>query len=273
MLPTFLITFRESLEASLIISVIFGYLIKTGRGNYSSTVLRGVAAGMGASVVAALLFSRFIGGLEGFAETLFEGSMMLFASLLISTLLMWAMKNSNIFHRIRNDVDVSLNKRQEAGLFLLSFIAVFREGVETVLFLAAVNFSSGVSFVGASVGFLAAIMIGYAFFISTGKLNIKSFFQVTGFLLLLFAAGLFAHSVHEFQEAGLLPFFAQQAWNTEQILSDKGFVGSIMKSLLGYNAAPSVLEVVAYFSYIGIVSLVYYRVHAAKNTAMLVKRV
>lgn len=272
MLPTLLVTFRESLEASLVVVIILSYLIKTGRGRYSKVVFQGVTYGIAASLAVALLFSRFAGGLEGVTEAIFEGSTMLVASLLISSLLIWAMKHSNTSHRIKKDVDVALDKRQEAGLLLLAFVAVFREGVETVLFLAAVSFSGGLSLFGGLLGMTSAVAVGYLFFVTSGKLNLKIFFFVTGIMLLLFSAGLFASFVHEFQEAGVISVLVQEAWNTEHILSERGFAGSIMKSLLGYNANPSVLEVVAYLSYIAFVGFVYYKVNPAKNIAALVKR-
>lgn len=264
MFPTFLVTFRETLEAALIIGIILSYLIKTGRGKYSGTIYRGAAAGVIGSVAVAFLFSSFAGGLEGVTEAIFEGSTMLVAAVMISSLLIWAMKHSNTSHKIRKDVDTALNKKQEFGLLLLSFVAVFREGVETVLFLAAVNFSGGVSLLGGVFGIPSALFVGYLFFVTSGKLNLKVFFFATGIMLLLLSAGLFSRSVHEFQEAGVINVMTQEAWNIENILSEKGLAGSIMKSLLGYNANPSVLEVIAYFSYMGFVGFVYSRVTLRK---------
>jgi high-affinity iron transporter len=81
------------------------------------------------------------------------------------------------------------------------------------------------------------------------RLNLKLFFDVTSIFLVIFAAGLFAHAVHEYQEINLLPVLTASAWNTEWLLSNESLLGSILRSLVGYNDNPSLLEVVGYASY------------------------
>lgn len=81
----------------------------------------------------------------------------------------------------------------------------------------------------------------------------------TGVLLIVFAAGLVAHGIHEFQEAGLLPVFIEHLWDTNPILDEKGTLGSILKSLFGYNGNPSLMEVLSYVGYYVVIGLAMWR--------------
>jgi high-affinity iron transporter len=84
-------------------------------------------------------------------------------------------------------------------------------------------------------------------------LNLRRFFDVTSVLLLIFAAGLFAHGIHEFAELGWLPEIAENVWNLQPVLSDSSTVGSLLRVLVGYNDAPALIEVIAYLAYWGVV--------------------
>jgi high-affinity iron transporter len=85
------------------------------------------------------------------------------------------------------------------------------------------------------------------------QLNIRAFFRVTGVLLLVFAAGLVAHGVHELQEAALLPTLIEHVWDMNPILDENGTLGTFLKALFGYNGNPSLLEVIAYVAYLIVV--------------------
>ena len=137
----------------------------------------------------------------------------------------------------------------------VAFLAVFREGVETALLLSATLFAaSGQSTVlGILAGLGAAALVGYLIYASTVRLNLRVFFNVTALLLLVFAAGLLAHSIHEFQEAGLLLVINEHLWDTSGLLSESSTLGQLLQTLVGYNANPSLLEVVAYWLYWGFV--------------------
>ena len=137
-------------------------------------------------------------------------------------------------------------------LFGVAFVAVLREGIETALFLTAASLSvaAGQTLLGGALGLLAALAVGWLIYAGGKRLDVRAFFRVTGVLLILFAAGLLAHGVHELQEAGLLPVVIEHVWDISPILSDEGTLGSLLKALLGYNANPSLLEVVAYVGYL-----------------------
>jgi high-affinity iron transporter len=127
--------------------------------------------------------------------------------------------------------------------------------VELALFLAAAAFSSSApqTAPGALFGLGTAALLGWILFASTLRLNLRRFFQVTGVLLIFFAAGLVAHSLHEFNVLGWVPSVIEHIWNLTRILNDQSTFGQVLAALFGYNASPSLTEVLAYAGYFGIV--------------------
>jgi len=129
--------------------------------------------------------------------------------------------------------------------------------VELGLFLTAAAFSTESSQVilGASVGLIAAAVLGWLIYSSTVRLNLKHFFNVTSVLLLIFAAGLVAHGVHEFNEVGWIPAVIDPIWNINHVLDEKSTLGELLNALFGYNGNPSLTEALAYVSYIVVIVL------------------
>lgn len=259
MVETLLITFRETLEASLIIGIILAFLYKAQQQRYKHAVYWGVGLAVVASMFTAWLFSKFAGGFEGKAEQLFEGITMFFAAGLLTYMIFWMMFHRGIKHKLESKVSERLDKGEFFGLLGLTFFEVFKEGVETVIFLNAIAFGADSwDIIWGIIGIAAAILIGYILFATTIKINLKRFFTVTSVLLVLFAAGLTAHAVHEFQEAGVITIGAQEVWNINPpqhsdgsypMLHEKGSVGILLKGLFGYNGNPSLLEVISYGMY------------------------
>lgn len=259
MLANFLITFRETLEAVLVVGIILAYLSRTGQKRFNKSVWWGVAAGIVGSIIAAVLFYLFFGGLSGRIEQIFEGITMLIAAVLLTWMILWMMKQEHVVREIEEKVAKEAVKSHSFGIALLAGVAVFREGVETVIFLSAASFvAGGYGIVGAFLGMLVAILLGYIFFLGVKKIKIKLFFQVTSIILILFAAGLVAHGIHEFQEASVLPTFVEHVYDINHIIDEKGTGGSILKAIFGYNGNPSLLEIISYLGYL-LLSFVLYR--------------
>ena len=260
MIESFIITFRETLEVSLIVGIILGYLVKTKQIKYNKIIYLGVASGIVASIIGALLFNYLAGGFTGRTEEIFEGITMLVGALLLTTMILWMMKQKHIAKELEHKISLKIAETYKLGLFLLIFTAVLREGIETVIFLGAASFvSTNNSVFGALAGIISAIFLGYAIFIGSMKINIKMFFNITSILLILFAAGLVAHGVHEFQEAGAIPTVIEQVWDINPpvnpdgsypLLHEKGHIGSILKGLFGYNGDPSLIEALSYLAYL-----------------------
>lgn len=247
----FVITLREGLEAALIVGIILGYLAKTGQPGYYRQVFLGVIGAVVASIATAAVFKSVLGGFEEY-EQIFEGIFMLLAVCLLTPVIFWMHNNSkNIKSNLENKINTAVSGKQMLGLAVISFLSVYREGVETVLFLgaAAFNSSAGGTLAGGITGIITAIVLALIIFKGTSKLNLKTFFKVTGAVLVLFAAGLAAHGVHELQEAGIIPVIIEHVWNTNGIINENNYIGSLLKSLFGYNGNPSLLEVISWCLY------------------------
>lgn len=265
MFAEFLITFRETLEAALAVGIIMAYLKRTGNLRHAWSVYLGVLAALVASVVAAVAFNALLGGFEGAAENIFEGSLMVFASLLVTWMVFWMMRPRRVREDIENQTDVALSRNAAVGLSLFAFISVFREGVETVIFVsAAAAQDAGNTLFGVAAGLLGAIILSLIVFKTAARLNLKVFFKVTSIILVVFAAGILAHGVHEFQEAGWLPV-QDEIWNTKGILDDEGTLGGIMRTLVGYNDNPTLLEAASWLGYLVFVVAAYKRLQVASK--------
>jgi len=161
------------------------------------------------------------------------------------------MRQKQISRQLEHKVETRIHKAKKFGLFLLVFVAVLREGIETVIFLGAASFvSTGNSLTGSLAGIAAAVLLGYAIFVGSMKIDLKKFFNITSVLLILFAAGLVAHGIHEFEEAGIIPIVVEHVWDINSILNENGLVGSMLKGLFGYNGNPSLIEVLSYIIYV-----------------------
>ncbi|MEK6946154.1 MAG: FTR1 family protein [Nanoarchaeota archaeon] len=269
MIDSFLITSRETLEAGLVVGIVLAYLNKTNNRNYKKTVYYAIAFGILASILAAFAFTFFAGEFKGASEQIFEGVTMLIGAFLLTTMVLWMMQQRYISKAIESKVQVHLTNPvswiSNLGIFMVIFIAIIREGVETVVFLNALNYQSGISFLGGALGVIAAVAVGYIFFISTKKINLKKLFNVSSILLILFAAGLVLHGTHEFVESGILPGIISPLFNIGHILSDESAVGSFLKGLFGYVSDPSLIEVMAYFTYLGIILILYMKIKNSRK--------
>jgi high-affinity iron transporter len=270
MMESFLITSRETLEASLVVGIVLSYLGRTEQQKYNRVVYYGIVAGLALSLLSALFFTIFAGGFEGKAEEIFEGTTMLVASVLLTTMILWMLKQHHIAKEIESKVAKHLLRAQVSswgtwGLFFLILFAVLREGVETVIFFGAISYTSGINWVGGLLGVAVAIAIGWLFFVGTRKINLRKFFTISSILLIVFAAGLVAHGLHEFEEAGLVPGIISPIWDTNHIINEKGVLGGFLKGLFGYNGNPSLMEVMAYLAYLVLIFSMYWRIEHAKK--------
>ena len=252
MFPSFLLSLREGIEAALIIGIIIGALNKLHQEELKPVVWRGVAIAVVLSFVFGLGLNYLGMEFTGQLEEVFEGLAMLLAAAILTWMILWMMRHGS---EIQRDLEAktahaTLN-RGGSALFILAFLAVFREGIELALFLMAARIASDpISvLVGAVFGLGGAILLGWMLFATTRRLNLRQFFQTTNVLLLFFAAGLVAYGVHELNEAGWVPAVIENVWNINHIISDKSEVGLILKALFGYNGNPSLTEVLAYLSY------------------------
>ncbi len=146
-----------------------------------------------------------------------------------------------------------MTRGARAGLALLAFQAVGREGLETVVFTLAIAFSSshqGGLLLGAVIGLAIAMVIAFVMYRLGHRINIGRFFTIVGALLMVFAAGLLVDAVQNMQELGWLPGASHQLWHTGAILNEDSAIGDIAHSFLGYAQSPTVLQAVVYLAYL-----------------------
>jgi len=204
-----IIVFREVLEATLIVGILYTYLNKIGQNGAIIRVWQGVLVAIAASLLGSLLFHKFAGGFSGRAGKIFEGAVMITAACILGTMIVWMAKNSNVAGDLKDKAAEALKSDKVGyGIFALAFISVFREGIETILFLYAVTTQKGglsipLSFFGAGLG----IGAGYLIFIQGKKVPIKTFFNVSSAVLIFVAAGMLTYGVHELESAKLIPYY------------------------------------------------------------------
>ena len=262
MLSALLIVLREGLEAALIVGIVLSVLRRRDMTDKSRWVWLGVGVAVLTSIMAALVLRAMGVAFEGRQEEIFEGVAMLLADGILTWMIFWMQgRGRETQQALERDVERAAAVQGAWGLFGLAFVAVVREGIETVLFMTAASMSSTPAqvLIGGAIGLLIAIALGWALFRAGTKFSLQSFFQVTGVLLILFAAGLFAHGVHEFQEAGLIPVAVEHLYDINPVLSESGVVGSFLQALFGYNGNPSLLEAVVYALYLVAIGVLSWR--------------
>ncbi len=255
-----LIGFREAVEAALIIGVLLTWLARSDRSEQSRWIWYGVGAGTASSLVVAGLFSWVWGGLESFEEheAMFEGILEISAAILLTLVIVHFIRHPSS-RQLEAWADEAFQKKQGMGLFMITFLSVLREGSETVIFIGAGTEGSS-AIVGVFIGIAVAALLAYGFFSRGMKVDIAKLFKITNILLILFAAGLVAHGLHELQEAGVAPVVVEEVWDLNPAvdagddypaLHEKGLIGGIFKALFGWNGNPSLLEVLAWAAYVG----------------------
>jgi high-affinity iron transporter len=260
MLSTFLLSLREGLEAALIIGIVLGAVSKIHRKDLVPAVWLGVLAAGFVSILTAVLLTAFGMSLEDEAEEIFEGITMFIAAGILTWMIFWMSKQARF---LKSELEEGVNKAAAStgrtAVFWLAFLAVVREGVELAIFLTAAFFAGNQAETSASLiqilsgtilGLGTAILLGYTIFATTLRLDLRSFFRITGLLLILFAAGLVAHGVHEFNEAGWIPAVVEHVWDINAILDENSVAGQLLKTLFGYNGNPALTEMLAYFAYL-----------------------
>jgi high-affinity iron transporter len=262
MIASFVIALREGIEAALIVGIILGYLKKVGAKALIKPVYFGVGLGVLASIGVAGIFLLLRVEFKGRFEQLFEGITMLVAAAILTTMIIWMRNNSKTYSdNLKEKVETALTKKQSYGLASLAFVSIWREGIETVLFLGSASFtSSGVQLlIGGGAGLGLAVLIGVAIMKYSVRLDLRTFFNVTGILLILFAAGLVGRGILEFQEAGVIAPVIEHVYDINWLINGQSNAGNLLTALIGYDASPSLAEIIGYVSYWVLIAFWMYR--------------
>ncbi len=270
MAQSLLITLREGLEAALIIGIVLAYLARIGRKDRFSAVWWGVAAAVALSLAGGAVLFTVGRELEGTAEQVFEGSAMFLATIVLGWMVVWMKRQAgDLKTGLQQQVRSAVATGSGTALVTLALFTVGREGLETSLFLfAAFKTSTALQTVAGGVAGLAiAVALGWSIYRGSRSLNLRMFFDVTGVLVILFAAGLLARGIHEFQEAALIPMGIEHVWDVNGVLDENGGLGAILKGVFGYNGNPSLIEVAAYAGFAVTSVFYFFRRPAARVVA------
>ena len=260
-LAPFLIMLREGIEAALIVGIIAGYLRQTGRG----AAMRQVWIGIGLAVLlcTGVAAAIVLGGHEypQKQQELLEAVVALIAVAILTSMVFW-MKRAG--RTMKGQLHASIDRAFAQGgtpwaLVGMAFLAVLREGLESLFFLLAAfqQTFSKLPAIGAVTGLAVAIALGIALYKGAVRMDLRRFFQMTGILIIFVAAGLVAGALKSLHEAGLWNHLQTLAFDWTQTLPVYSVVGSVLSAVLGYNDHPSVGEVLVYFAYLLPVLLLY----------------
>lgn len=291
-LPTFLITLREGVEAALVVGLVLALLQQAQQFQLVAWVYAGILGGIGASALVGLALGGLLQTLETSAQPLalvakplLAGSLSLLAIALLSWMLLWMTQQArSLKAEVKGAVNTLLQQGNRAGwgVFSLIFIAVLREGFETVIFIAAQLQQGLMPILGAIAGLVGAVGIGVLLFQWGVQINLRRFFQVMGVLLLLIVSGLVISACKHFDTALTLlaqiqpqwanfcfaaaPNAATRScllgplvWNGAEILPDRRFPGVLLKTLFGYRERLYLVQVVAYGLFLTTMGLAYFR--------------
>jgi len=268
----FIITFRECLEATLIVGIVYTFLRKANMHSQIKHLWSAVGSAIIASVIVAVLVIALNDSLGNNAMAkLFEAIFMYITAGLLLYVVFWLSKSISDKKKLE-ELANQANKSSKWGIFLLIFFAILREGFETVMFLMAGVVQTGsFSYTGFILGVILACIIGYLIFSQGQKINLKPFFASTTFFLVLFAAGMSAYGTHEVEsfltKQEYISKDISRPWDILQpkteltindnagfythnesknqyfhILHDKGSVGAFLKGFFGYNSNPNWIE-------------------------------
>jgi high-affinity iron transporter len=263
---------REGVEAALIVSIVLAYLAKTGNQRYFGRIWAGTAAAVALSVIVGVILWVTVRGFEEPAEQIFEGVTMLLAALVVTWMLFWMRRTAaNIKGTLHAGIDRALTEGGVWALSILAFTAVIREGIETALFLlgqataaSEADAGAGGTLVGALIGLMIAIGLGYGFYRGARVINLQTFFRWTGVALIFIAAGLLSHAVHEFVEVGAIGVGTATAFDISGLLPHEGddpiaVVGQLLRALFGYTSTPEWATLLTWLAYVVAVMALYLR--------------
>jgi high-affinity iron transporter len=252
-LGNYLIGLREGLEATLVVSILVAFLVKSGRRERLPQVWAGVLAAVALSVGFGALLTYVAQDLLAPAQReLFEAVTSVAAVGFVTWMIFWMRRTAR---RLSSELRARLAEAVTVGgvaVVGMAFLAVVREGLETaLLFYAAARgaTTSAGPLLGIILGVATSVALGWGLYASALRINLTKFFTWTGLLLVLIAAGIFKYGIHDFQEAGVLPGLGVHAYDITSWYDPSAWYGALLTGMLNITPAPTVLELVAWLAY------------------------
>jgi high-affinity iron transporter len=253
MIPTFVITLREGVEASLIVGIIAAFLVKEGRHDALRQMWVGIAIAVALCLGVAILLEVIGQELPQKEQEGLETIVGLIAVGMITYMIIWMRRHARgLKAQLEGHVAEALAVGSATALVGMAFLAVLREGFETSVFLlAAFQDTSDTTAAGAGavIGLVAAVILGVAIYLGGVRINLSRFFRITGFVLVLVAAGLLATSVHTGHEAGWVNTMQGEALDLTWLVRPGTVSGSLLTGMLGLQPQPTEIEVLVYLLY------------------------
>lgn len=251
-LGNYLIGLREGLEATLVVSILVAFLVKTDRRRVLPQVWLGIAVAVALSVgFGAILF--YVEDLLGYKQReLFEAITSIVAVVFVTWMIFWMRRFARSLSKdLRGKLDQAIAMGTTA-VVAMAFFAVVREGLETAtLFFAAAQGASTTAgpLIGICAGLLTAVVLGWLLYASAVRINLTVFFTITGTLLVLVAAGILKYGVHDLQESGVVPGINNLAFDISDVYDPTTWYGSLLGGMFNLTPAPTVLETIAWVAY------------------------
>jgi high-affinity iron transporter len=253
MIPTFVITLREGVEASLIVGIIAAFLVKEGRRDALKQMWIGVAIAIVLCTVVAVILQLVGQDLPQRQQEGLETIVSVIAVAMISYMIIWMRRHARgIKAELEGEAASALAAGSTMALVAMAFLAVLREGFETTVFLLAAfqdATDTTAAGMGAVLGLLAAVAIGLGLYRGGVRINLSRFFRVTGLVLVFVAAGLLASAAHTAHEAGWINGLQGQALDLSWLVQPGTVSGSLLTGMLGLQPQPTAIEVVVYLAY------------------------
>ena len=260
-LANLLIALREGLEAALVVSIIVAYLVKADRRDALPKLWLGVGLAALIPLVAGAIMTWGPKTLTFQAQEILGGTLSFVAVGMVTWMIFWMGKNAR---ELKGELEGSLSKSLSAGssgwgVVWIAVVAVGREGVETALFVwatvrSSIESSTMQTTAGVITGLVLAIVLGVLIYQGAVRINLRVFFAVTGYFLVVVAAGIVAYGIGDLQEAGLLPGIMSHAWNLSSYLPDSTspfhWLYVLLQAMFQFNLQPTVLQVVGWWVYI-----------------------
>jgi high-affinity iron transporter len=255
-LGNYLIGLREGLEASLVVVILIAYLVKTGRRELLPRIWAGVSVAVLISLAFGALLTYGPRDLTFEAKEALGGILSIVAVGFVTWMVFWMARHARgLSGELRGKIDTAAGAGR-VSLILVAFLAVGREGLETALFLwsatqaAGSDGSQATQLLGALLGILTAVVMGFAFYKGVLKINLAKFFRWTGVILIVVAAGVLAYGVHDLQEAGILPGLYNLAFDVSEQIPATSWRYAILKGTLNFSPATTWLEAGAWLLYL-----------------------